>query len=169
MYKRGFTLIEVLALILLVGALAFVALPNFVNLKRPAQLSSLQNMEATLRSASVLVSSKALLEGKDTEITLDDGTSIELYAGYPTADWLNSVRYLISLDSEFYTRLNAPACEKMWCGVGNRPSIPGIGAVSGAGAKIWPKGYTWGQQCGVYFINRENGEPPEIGLTSRDC
>ncbi|WP_370980858.1 type II secretion system protein [Agaribacterium sp. ZY112] len=172
MDKRGFTLVELLALMLIVATLAAIALPRFADLSSVAQISSLQNMEAAMNTGTMLVSSKATLEGRVLgfdQVTLDDGNVIHLYGGYPRGHWNLAVKYLINLDDVPYSRNRNQPCERQWCGLGNQRFIPGVGSFSGRGAKVWPKGYRWNEQCGVYFINHENGSPPDIGVSFRDC
>jgi len=52
--QRGFTLIELVMVIVILGVLAAVAIPKFVNLKDDAQLASMQGVAGAAASASAI-------------------------------------------------------------------------------------------------------------------
>jgi hypothetical protein len=34
---------------------------------------------------------------------------------------------------------------------------------------VYSNGYSFNDQCGVYYVNHQDGREPEIGLESVDC
>jgi MSHA pilin protein MshA len=85
--QRGFTLIELIIVIVILGILAAVAAPRFINMGSDARIASLEGLEGSLRSAANLVNLKARLENKTdcaTDPTIKLGTdTITLRCGYP--------------------------------------------------------------------------------------
>lgn len=63
--QQGFTLIELVVVIIILGILAVTAAPKFINLQGDARLSALNGMKAAIQGANTLVYSKAALSGKE--------------------------------------------------------------------------------------------------------
>ena len=85
--QNGFTLIELIMVIVVLGILAAFALPKFANLGKDARVASLQGAAASVRSASAIAHSAWLAGGGSsttTSLTLE-GTTVALANGYPTA------------------------------------------------------------------------------------
>ena len=99
--QQGFTLIELVVVIVILGILAVTAAPKFINLQDDAQTATMQGVEAALSSASALVHSKSLIEGNEDEsfsggdataiVTVNGaGDTVQLEYGYPDnteAEW----------------------------------------------------------------------------------
>ena len=64
--QQGFTLIELVVVIIILGILAVTAAPKFINLQGDARASALQGLKGAIQGANSLVYSKAALAGKET-------------------------------------------------------------------------------------------------------
>ena len=81
--SAGFTLIELVIVIVILGILAVTAAPKFLNLQGDARASTLKGLKAAMESSSSIVYSKAVIQGHDRSPTATvDG--IQTQFGYPT-------------------------------------------------------------------------------------
>ncbi|EGM68508.1 prepilin-type N-terminal cleavage/methylation domain-containing protein [Shewanella sp. HN-41] len=69
--QQGFTLIELVVVIIILGILAVTAAPKFINLQSDARVSALSGMKAAIQGANSLVYSKAALAGEEKKAATD--------------------------------------------------------------------------------------------------
>ncbi|MGL4474745.1 MAG: type II secretion system protein [Shewanella sp.] len=67
--QKGFTLIELVVVIIILGILAVTAAPKFINLQTDARASALQGVKGAIQGANSLVYSKASLKGEQNKPT----------------------------------------------------------------------------------------------------
>jgi prepilin-type N-terminal cleavage/methylation domain-containing protein len=107
--NTGFTLIELIIVIIILGILAVTAGPKFLDFSADAKNSSLSAMKASMEAASAFVHSKALIKGNDSlasdatsAVVAVHGTDRAIAFGYPdsvdvqlkpTADAANEIEY----------------------------------------------------------------------------
>lgn len=95
LYKvKGFTLVELISVIVILGVLTAFALPRFSNLSQNAKISTLQAIEGNIKATMGIVHAQALIQGLTqgaAVMTLDDGSTINLVHGYPIPEDLVKV------------------------------------------------------------------------------
>lgn len=90
--SAGFTLIELIIVIVILGILAVTAAPKFMNMQGDARKAVLNGMSASMKAAANMVYSKAIIAGVEKQagpvnlaIQGVTGNSTAIAFGYPTA------------------------------------------------------------------------------------
>ncbi len=93
----GFTLIELIIVISIIGILAAVALPRYINAQQDARIAKAQAFSGSLRSAAALAKARCELDlgrglsgvgecGNASPAVTMDGAVVTMLNRYPTAD-----------------------------------------------------------------------------------
>ena len=82
--SSGFTLIELVVVIAILGILAAFAIPRFASLEREARSASTQGLAGSVRSAAAMAHSLWISQNV-TPVTME-GNAIDIINGYPDAN-----------------------------------------------------------------------------------
>ena len=120
--SKGFTLIELVVVIALLGILAAFAIPRFASLEREARIATTQGLAGSLRGAAAMAHSLFLAQGINP-VSME-GNPVNLTNGYPDATdaqltLADVTGYTVTVngggDQATFSRIGAPgACEVVY-------------------------------------------------------
>ena len=131
--QRGFTLIELVVVITILGILAAFAIPRFASLEREARIGAIQGLAGSVRSASALAHSLSLTQGTPATVLLE-GNVINMTNEYPVADDIDNTladftgyAFAVAAGTGTFTRPASPTPAN--CSVAYTTAVAGISPV----------------------------------------
>ncbi|MFT5807137.1 MAG: MSHA pilin protein MshA [Moritella dasanensis] len=108
-YQQGFTLIELVVVIIVLGILAATVIPKFINIQNDAKMESLRSVKAAMQGAVNLVYSKSVIKGNekltagaDVYVNIN-GSPVSIKYATPRANYEGSWDDLITLDDNIFS------------------------------------------------------------------
>tara|TARA_R110001592_G_scaffold209888_9_gene461166 strand:+ start:7470 stop:7997 length:528 start_codon:yes stop_codon:yes gene_type:complete len=166
--NAGFTLIELIIVIVILGILAVTAAPKLIDLTGDANKSTLNYAGAQLRSGAQIVYAKAIIKGKASSEsaaldTDNDGIDdINIVYGYPAAIPAGGITS--AMEESF-------AIEWAWSGnTSSGVLYLTTSDIAGSSGSVSSPATVTGTACYItYSSPTSNGASPTIGSTTTGC
>ncbi|MDX1453644.1 MAG: type II secretion system protein [Oleiphilaceae bacterium] len=154
--QAGFTLIELVMVIVILGILSAFALPRFADLGQEARAAALQGAYGAIKSASSIAHADSLVNNNATTVNLE-GTTINMVNGYPQALAAGSGGILDAA--------------QITTGASGDFDVDASSAGAGAGAVIiiQAKGATTPANCQVSYTAPAANSAPTISIDDSAC
>ncbi|MBB3121236.1 type II secretion system protein [Pseudoduganella violacea] len=156
--QGGFTLIELIVVIVILGILAATALPRFLDLGGEARVAALNGARGAINSAASLVHARALLTPGATANM--EGVTVNLVNGYPAADNTMLQAAGIDINGADFTIVNSGAAS------GTSPAVA-AGAIA-----IVPNSVANSAKavsCFVSYTQATATAPPAVAIVTNTC
>ena len=98
--QSGFTLIELVIVIIILGILSATAIPKFLDLQSDARESAMNGVKSALEGAATITYSKAAIQGIETSsVAVATDENITTIYGYPDLNQSTGIAAAVELDT----------------------------------------------------------------------
>ncbi len=187
--SQGFTLIELVLVVVLLGILAATAMPRFVNLGGDARKAAIKNIAGSIHSVDTIVFAKSVILGIQNNnrnpTTTDqnpqggfmlNGNFIWTLYGHP---WLfdgSTLVNLLSIDIQYeginnrnrVCNYSGEFCAMVFSGL-SAPSAIGVPFQPGGGMAVYFSGDSVAENCFAYHIFDRIDKNVKIGSVDTGC
>jgi len=126
--QAGFTLIELIMVVVILGILAAFALPKFASLNSESEVAAVEAARGAVKTAMAVSHGKWLAQGSTGTVKLD-GTDYTLENGYPAHTDIEAIAGLdgyevdlITTDKQAVVRINTNNCSFTYTEAANATS-----------------------------------------------